>query len=117
MIINIKLYMIEGKDDRYLEMIKRVIKETMSELGLSNGIIRFVSVKISREYIDVIRGMLLGGEGPAEFMPIINELREYEIFDLPALIINGRKIIEGRDLSPTEVRRLITNRVKELLHD
>ncbi|WP_243679166.1 hypothetical protein [Vulcanisaeta distributa] len=100
MIINIKLYMIEDRDDKYLEMIKGIIREVMSELGLNDSIIRFISVKISRDYIDVIRGMMLGGEGPAEFMPIINELREYEIFDLPALIINGRKIIEGRDLSP-----------------
>ncbi|GAB6946726.1 hypothetical protein JCM16161A_08560 [Vulcanisaeta sp. JCM 16161] len=116
MIINIKLYVIEGRDDKYLETIKEAIKDIMRELRLNDNIIRFVSVKISRDYVDIIRGMLLGGEGPAEFMLIINELREYEIFDLPALIINGRKIIEGRDLSPVKIRRLISNRIKELLH-
>ncbi len=64
MIINIKLYMIEGMDDKYLEIIKEIIREVVNELGLNNGIIKFISVKISRDYLDVIRGMLLGGEGP-----------------------------------------------------
>ncbi len=117
MIINIKLYVINGRDDKYLEMIRGIIKDIMSELGPSNHIIRFVSVKISRDYLDIIRGMLLGGEGPAEFIPIINELREYEVFDLPALIINGRKITEGCKSNPTEVKHLILSFIKELLHN
>ncbi|ADN50948.1 hypothetical protein [Vulcanisaeta distributa] len=116
MIINIKLYMIEGRDDKYLETIKEIIGEVANELGLNNGIIRFISVKISRDYLDIIHGMLLGGEGPAEFMPIINELKEYSIFDLPTLIINGRKVIEGRGLSTAEIKRIIFSRIKELLN-
>ena len=114
MIINIKLYVINGRDDKYLEMIRRIIKDIMNELGLSNHIIRFVSVKISRDYLDIIRGMLLGGEGPAEFIPIINELREYKVFDLPALIINDRKIIEGYKSNPTEIKHLILNFINEI---
>jgi len=42
--------------------------------------------------------MILGGEGLTEFIPIVNELREYGIFNLPALVINGKKVFEGRDL-------------------
>ncbi|ADY00272.1 hypothetical protein VMUT_0055 [Vulcanisaeta moutnovskia 768-28] len=117
MIINIRLYMIEDRDDKYLEIIKEVIKEATNELRLGKNAIRFVTIKISRDYLDIIISMLLGGEGPAEFMPIINELREYNVFDLPALIINGRKIIEGRRLSPTEVRHIILRKISELLHE
>ncbi len=94
MIISIKLYLINGRDDKYLEMIKRIIKEVMDEQRISNYVIRFISVRIDRDYLDIIRGMLLGGEGPAEFMPIVNELREYKVFDLPVLIINNKKVFE-----------------------
>ncbi len=80
MIINIRLYIVEGRDEKYLEVIKRIIKDAVDELGLHNSIIRFTSVKINREYLDIILSMLLGGEGPSEFMPIINELRENSIF-------------------------------------
>ena len=117
MIINIKLYLIDGRDDKYLEMIKGIVRDIVSERRISNYVIRFVTVRIDRDYLDIIRGMLLGGEGPAEFMPIVNELREYRVFDLPALIINDRKVLEGRELNPTRIRQLILDRIRELLHD
>ncbi|MGC8543702.1 MAG: hypothetical protein ACP5NQ_07140 [Vulcanisaeta sp.] len=41
MIINIRLYIVEDRDEKYLEVIKRIIKDTVDELGLHNSIIRF----------------------------------------------------------------------------
>ncbi len=54
---------------------------------------------------------------PVEFIPIINELREYNVFDLPTLIINGKKVIEGgRELSIAEIKHIISGKIKELLN-
>ncbi|BDR91678.1 hypothetical protein [Vulcanisaeta souniana] len=116
MLINIRLYMIDGRDNKYLEFIRDAINEVTNELRTSGSIIRFTSVKINRDYIDIILGMLLGGEGPAEFIPIINELREYNVFDLPALIINGKKVLEGKVQEPSIIKYTLSRKFHELFN-
>jgi hypothetical protein len=73
-----------------------------------------ISVRVNREFLDMIRGMILGGEGLTEFIPIVNELREYGIFNLPALVINGKKVFEGRDLNPDEVSHIVIEKIMGL---
>jgi hypothetical protein len=115
MLVSIKLFVIDGRDDEYVVTVKNAINEVVKRLDLRGNLVRFVSVRVNREFLDIIRSMILGGEGPAEFVPIVNELREYEIFDLPALVINGKKVFEGRALGPSEVSDLVIRRIMELI--
>lgn len=116
--MQIRFYTIFGKFEDYENFLRNLItklRNEVSKLGKDPERINLTLIKIKPEAVEEVLKYVqdLELKPPEHLKYLINNLRIDNVRELPALIINGRKIFEGTPISMDELEKIIIDEVNK----
>ncbi len=116
MSICIKLYTVLGKQEDFETKLRDLVERLRSKIksrGVDPERINLVVVKVREEFVDeAVKYAREGGHAPDYLRGLVELMRRDGVRDIPALIVNNKKVSEGSLPDLSEVEKLLYEEVK-----